>query len=68
MSSKKSDKLKLKDIKEINTILCEYFASYCIHGKSVTGIPLNSGTRVYSTINVPMFCPIDRVLYASELT
>ena len=51
MSSKKSDKLKLKDIKEINTILCEYFASYCIHGKSVTGIPLNSGTRVYSTIN-----------------
>nr|DAY84248.1 MAG TPA: hypothetical protein [Caudoviricetes sp.] len=23
---------------------------------------------VYSTINTPMFCPIDRVLYASELT
>lgn len=45
------DKLKLKGIKDANSVLCEYFASYCIHGNEVTGIPLNSGTRVCATID-----------------
>lgn len=47
----KKDKLSLKNIKESNTVLCEYFASYCTHGTSVTGIPINSGTRVCAVLN-----------------
>lgn len=51
MPSKKGDKLTIKGIKDVNTVLCEYFASYCIHGTIVTGIPLSVGTRVFAVIN-----------------
>ena len=47
--------LKLKTFKEINMILSKYFVAYCVHGQIVSGIPLNTGSRVKGVITNEAF-------------
>ena len=59
----KSNSLKLKDLKDLNSILSSYFMTYCIHDKMVSGILLNTGSRAKALItNDALMCQFDNIV------